>query len=132
MKIVVDTSVIIAAILDEPEKESIVVLTENASLTAPPSLHWEMGNAFSAMFKRKRISLHQAEMALSVYERIPIRFVDVDLAQALHLSKSTGIYAYDAYMLVCARQQKAPLLTLDAGLREAARRTRIKTLEVAG
>jgi predicted nucleic acid-binding protein len=30
------------------------------------------------------------------------------------------LYAYDAYLIVCALQQRAPLLTLDAALGRAA------------
>lgn len=55
MEIVVDTSVIIAVIVDEPEKARLIESTKGASLIAPGSLYWEIGNAFSAMLKRKRI-----------------------------------------------------------------------------
>jgi len=57
MNLVVDTSVIIAVITNEEHKRQLINLSKGADLIAPPSLHWEIGNAFSAMFKRKRISL---------------------------------------------------------------------------
>ena len=57
MKYVVDASVIIAVIANEPEKERLVEITQGADLLAPASVHWEIGNAFSAMIKRGRVSL---------------------------------------------------------------------------
>lgn len=46
MNIVVDASVVIAVVLDEPEKKTIVSNTKNATLIAPNSLHWEMEMPF--------------------------------------------------------------------------------------
>ena len=83
---------------------------------APASVHWEIGNALSAGLKRRRLTLAQGQRALTAYAAIPIRFVDVDLALSLELAAEHGIYAYHAYLLTCALQQRAPLLTLDAGL----------------
>lgn len=40
------------------------------------------------------------------------------------------IYAYDAYFLVCARNQSCALLTLDGGLRTVARAAHISLVEV--
>ncbi len=40
-----------------------------------------------------------------------------------------NLYAYDAYLLSCAIQQKAPLLTLDNGLRYPAQQANVKLLE---
>lgn len=52
MNLVVDTSVIIAVIANEPEEATLVAQTQGADLFAPHSLYWEVGNAFSAMLKR--------------------------------------------------------------------------------
>ena len=60
MDIVIDTSAIIAVIANEPEKEALVELTTGADLIAPRSVHWEIGNAFSAMLRRERIKVEQA------------------------------------------------------------------------
>jgi hypothetical protein len=38
---------------------------------------------------------------------------------------------YDAYLIACARQNGAPLITLDRGLARAARRLGIELLEVS-
>ena len=130
MKIVVDTSVIIAVITNESHKHQLISITRGSDLIAPMCLHWEIGNAFSAMFKRKRASLDQAVNALSNYRNIPINFIDIELKKALELSYSHNIYAYDAYFLVCAIQYKSPILSLDNGLVNIAHKIGIKVIEV--
>jgi predicted nucleic acid-binding protein len=130
MEIVVDTSVLIAVIANEPEKPLLVQLTIGANLVAPASVHWEIGNAFSAMLKRNRITLDEAQQAVSTYHAIPLRLLDIDLAPALNIAAQFNLYAYDAYLLSCALQQKAPLLTLDSGLRYAAQQARVRLVEV--
>ena len=116
MACVIDTSAIIAVLLSEPERAMLVRVTRGTELVAPASVHWEIGNALSAGFKRRRLTLAQGQRALTAYAAIPIRFVDVDLALSLELAAEHALYAYDAYLLTCALQQRAPLLTLDAGL----------------
>ncbi len=128
--IVADTSVLIAAILDEPEKGRLVELTRGATLLAPESHRWELGNAFSAMFKKRSISLRQALAALETYDAIPVRSVDVSLSRALEIADTLGIYAYDAYMIICALDQKAPLLTLDRTLAKHAASSGVTVLEI--
>jgi predicted nucleic acid-binding protein len=73
------------------------------------------------MMKRQRLRLTDATKALELSAAIPLRFVDVDLAEALRLSARLDIYAYDADVIRCARSQRAPLLTLERRLLNAAR-----------
>jgi predicted nucleic acid-binding protein len=128
---VVDTSVIIAVITNEVHKEQLIEATKGADLIAPPSLHWEIGNAFTAMFKRRRISLEQALEALAAYREIPIQFSEIDLDVALKLSSELDIYAYDAYFIACALKHKSSLVTLDNRLMRAAARAGVNIKEVA-
>ena len=130
MDMVVDTSVLIAVIAEEPQKERLVALTQGADLIAPSSVHWEIGNAFSAMLKRNRITLHQALTAMTVYERIPIRFVSVEIAESLKLAAELNIYAYDAYLIRCALKYDVPLITLDRNLASIARESGVALIEV--
>ena len=122
MNLVVDTSVIIAVITNEKHKKQLIEVSKGADLIAPPALHWEIGNAFSAMFKRKKTSLEEALVALAAYRQIPIRFYDIELNTALDLSSKLNVYAYDAYFIGCALRNKCPLVTLDGGLIDAAQR----------
>ncbi len=130
MELVIDTSAIIAVLVRESHRAALIEVTAGADLLAPPSVHWEVGNAFSAMFKRRRLTLRQAHRALEAYRQIPIRFSDVALVQALEVSKDLDIYAYDAYVIACALQHRCALLSLDRGLVEAAARAGIATVEV--
>ena len=96
MNLVVDTSVIIAVIADEPEKPILISKTQGFDLFALRSLYWEIGNAFSAMLKRDRITLDQAKAAVAIYQQILLNLVEIDLEQALELANRHKIYAYDA------------------------------------
>lgn len=128
--IVIDTSAIIAAIAGEPERDLLIKHSQGANLLAPPSVHWEIGNALSAMFKRQRISLTQALKAISAYQQIPIRFVDVELDESLRVADDLGIYAYDAYLIQAASKYRSPLLTLDSYLIECAKKMKARVIEV--
>ena len=130
MNIVVDTSVILAALTSEPERAAILKMTYDRDLLAPASVHWEIGNALSAMIKRGRVNAAQAGDVLKNYERIPIRFVEVSLPAAIDVAASQNIYAYDAYLIVCAREQRCRLISLDRGLLKAAVDTGVGVLEV--
>ncbi len=130
MDIVVDTSVIIAVIVDEPLKKRLIELTTGANLIAPQSVHWEIGNALSAMLKRNRIGVEQAVQAVRIYRQIPIRWVDDELDEALRIAATRHIYAYDAYLIRCAAKYNAPLLSLDQNLVAIAQAEGVKTLEV--
>jgi predicted nucleic acid-binding protein len=130
VEIVIDTSAVLAVIGEQPEKAHLVRLTRGATLVAPESVHWEVGNALSAMFKRKAIGIKEALQLLQAYAAIPIRMVEIGLKQAVELSARWSVYAYDAYVLACAINQGAPLLTLDGGLRERACELKLDVLEV--
>ena len=128
--IVIDTSAVIAVIANEPERPTIVGHTVGVKLAAPASLHWEVGNAFSAMFRRRRITLEQAKLAIRSYEQMMFKFIDTDLSQSLEMSDRLGLYAYDSYVLSCASNLRAPLLTLDRRLAAAAALVGVRVLEV--
>ena len=131
MNITIDTSALISVIGNEPSKSKIIKITRGCSLCAPMSVHWEMGNAFSAMFKRKSLSIDTAKRALKAYREIPIKFIDVPLDQTLEISYSQNMYAYDAYLIQCAQLTSTPLLTLDISLQNNARELGVQLLEVA-
>jgi predicted nucleic acid-binding protein len=131
MEIVVDASVLISVITNEKDKQQLVDITREAELIAPISVHWEIGNAFSAMLKRQRISLEQAVRAIEVYLQIPVRFVEVELINSLAIAGELDIYAYDAYLIRCAEKYRSPLLSLDKRLIQAAKDKKISVLEVS-
>jgi predicted nucleic acid-binding protein len=130
MKLVVDTSVLIAVLTDEPERVKIVGQTKGADLVAPSSVHWEVGNALAAMLKRKRIKREQVRAVLNAYDQIPIRFIDIDLPAALEVAADYDLSAYDAYIIACARENQCGLISLDKGLLHAAMNARVNVVEV--
>jgi predicted nucleic acid-binding protein len=130
MDIIIDTSALMAVIVGEPERDIIVDITTGNSLIGPGSIPWEVGNAFSAMFKQNRITIQEAEKGIEIFKNIPLRFIETDFISSLKLSKKHKIYAYDAYFLDCALRYNAPLLTLDKKLNTMANNLNIKTLEV--
>ena len=87
--------------------------------------------SYSSLLKRGRVTLEQALQAINMYLEIPVRFVEVELANSLELADALGIYAYDAYLLRCAEKYRLPLLTLDKRIVQAANEKGISVLEVA-
>ena len=118
---VVDTSAVLAVLLEEPERIALIAATRGATLYAPPSLPWEVGQALVAQIRRRRRSLPDARRVWDAFQSVPMRLVDVDVGEAMSIATELGLYAYDAYMLELAAQRGLPLLTLDHKLRDAAR-----------
>lgn len=120
---------LIAVITNADCKRRLVEKTVGATLLAPQFVHWEVGHALSAMIKVKRISLAQGREALAAYRDIQVRFLDVDLDDALILAEQLGLYAHGGYIIAVARVQRCPLLSLNRDLLNAARRAGLEVIE---
>lgn len=129
MKIIVDTNVFIAVALNEPEKKIIISLTEGHDLIAPEVLPFEIGNALTAMVKRKTLLADEAVLAWDAIQHIPVDLRRINISAALKIAMQFNIYAYDAYFLECALKQRSPLLTLDRQMIELARKIGIQIME---
>ena len=81
------------------------------------------------MLKQQRVGLVEAHQGLKIFNAIPLRFVRVDLNNAISIAHETKSYAYDAYFLDCAVRHPAPLLTLDRALQRAAMKLGAKLME---
>ena len=130
MSIVIDVSAILAVILHEPERDRIVELVRGCTLVGPGSIPWEIGNAFSSMLKQHRLDLKTAQRGVAIFQSVRIRYISVDMENALSIACANNLYAYDAYFLDCALRLSAPLLTLDRALQRAARNVGVRVLEV--
>ena len=130
MDLTIAASAVMAVILNEPSKPNLLEATRGAELISAPSLPWEIGNALSALFKRRRIDLAQAELALQSFREIPVRLPPLEIESSVVLAERHDVYAYDAYVIECARRYKTPLLSLDRRQCEVARSEGIATLEV--
>lgn len=129
MEVISDTNVFLAVALNEPEKDRIIELTVDAATMAPEILPYEIGNALSAMVKRRQLSQVEALEAEQLAGRIPVRLVGADVQASLHLALTHNIYAYDAYFLQCAQVYSRPLITLDRRMKQVAVEIGIKVLE---
>ena len=96
---------------------------------APEILPYEIGNAVSAMVKRRKLSPVEALKAEKLARRIPVRLVSVDVQASLQLALIHNIYAYDAYFLRCAQVYSRPLITLDRRMKQVAVQIGIKVPE---
>ena len=121
-RLVIDTSALLAVLLNEPARPALIKATEACDLVGAPTLPWEVGNALVAGFRRRRLSASQVRQAWTGYAAVPIRLAEIDIERALAIALETGLYAYDAYVLETARAERLPVLTLDRPLEEAARR----------
>lgn len=129
MKIITDTNIFLAVVLNEPEKDHIIGLSSGVDVVAPEILPYEIGNALSAIHKRKQITDKEALAAQRATEKIPVRLVAIDIQKALQLALEFNIYAYDAYFLQCAMALSSPLLTLDNRMKKVATELGIEVLE---
>ncbi len=129
MNIVSDTNIFLAVVLDEPEKGNIIQATSEANVISPEILHYEIGNALTAMVKRKQLTQDESLSAFEAVRLIPVRLVSVDIQEALKLALEHNIYAYDAYFLQCARNLACSLITLDKRMKKVAYELNIEVVE---
>lgn len=130
--LVVDTSVVLAALLNEPSRADIVRRTRSRRLLAAPSLPWEVGNALVALVRRRRARPAEIAAAWASFLKIPLRFTTCDGAAAMRIAVEYGLYAYDAYVLEAAKSAGAPLLSLDERQVTVAAALGIDVMEIAG
>ncbi len=67
MEVTVEASVLIAVIGDEAEKPILIKKAHEPNLIAPASIHWEVGNAFSACRRWKSISKYRFDTLMLNY-----------------------------------------------------------------
>ena len=128
--IVIDTSAMLAVLLDEPEKQAVVEATMGSVVCAPACLRWEVGTAATAGAKRRRLTPERARQLVTDFEQVTIRELAIDLLRAVDLGLELGIYAYDAYILEAARSSGFPLLALDGPIRRNAKTLGLTLVEL--
>jgi predicted nucleic acid-binding protein len=128
--VVIDTSAILAVLLDEPAKQAVVEATMGTVVCAPVSLRWEVGNAATAGVKKRRLTPERARQLVTDFEQVTIRELPIDLERGVDLGLELGIYAYDAYILEAARSSGFPLLALDGPIRRNAKKLGLSLVEL--
>ena len=129
MKIVADTNTFLAVALEEPEKTQIIQLTVGHDLIAPEVLPFEIGNALTAMIRKRTLDADEVLSAWDAVQAIPVELRRIDIRAALGMASRFNIYAYDAYFIACAAVLRCPLLTLDRQMKTVAREIGIDVLE---
>jgi predicted nucleic acid-binding protein len=129
MKIIADTNTFLAIALEEPEKKKIIQLTVGHDLVAPKVLPFEIGNALTAMMKKRIIEADELTSAWDIVQTIPVELRQIDIRSALEIASRFNIYAYDAYFIECAVSLRCPLLTLDRQMKMVGKNIGINILE---
>jgi len=129
MKIIADTNTFLAVALEEPEKTQIIHLTVGHDLVAPEVLPFEIGNALTAMMKKRTLEADELTSAWDMVQAIPVELRRIDIRSALEIASRFNIYAYDAYFIECAISLRCPLLTLDRRMKMVGKNVGIHILE---
>lgn len=130
MKIVVDTSVILAVLFGEPDRDVILSLTKDCDLVSSETLPFEIANALLRAFRRSKLSAEDAQTVLQSFGKMKVSLQAADHLSVVGLAHDHSIYAYDAFMIEVARSNNCHLFTLDKKMREVARAAGVKVLEV--
>ncbi|MXZ74233.1 MAG: type II toxin-antitoxin system VapC family toxin [Gemmatimonadetes bacterium] len=120
MNMVIDTSAIIASVMRGPERDALAEAASGHVLIAPGFVRWEVCQALSVMIRQKGIDVVEARRGMEILDNIPLRYVEVDMAQVLSIASRMKGVAADAFLLETAIRYNAPLLTLDRSLGRAA------------
>ena len=126
----IDTSALLAVLLDEPEKQAVVNASMGRILCAPASVRWEVGNAATAGVKRRRLTAVRARQLVKDFGKVTLRDLTVDIDRAVDLALELGLYAYDGYILEAARSSGYPLLTLDRTIGSHAQKMGLLVVEI--
>jgi predicted nucleic acid-binding protein len=117
---VVDSSVMCAALFNEPEASQAFAQMAGKSLLAPRLLGYEVVSV--ALKKLQRGAAREAvERALADFLRHAIDIVDPAHDEQFALATRYGLTSYDAAYLWLAAELRAPLLTFDKKLAQAAK-----------
>lgn len=128
--VVVDTSVVLAVLLNEPERNAILKRTRGKRILVAPSLGWEVGNALVALVRRRKADYPAIERAWRSFGQVAFAFTDCNIASSLRLATEAGLCAYDAYVIEAARAAGAALMTLDKKQQAVAVERGVEILEV--
>lgn len=130
MKVVADTNIFIAITLNEPEKQNIINMTKDCDILAPEVIPYEIGNALTALMKKRVLEADEVQSAWHEIQKIEVDLRPVNFTDALEIATKFSIYAYDAYFLSCAKNLKIPLLTLDGQMKSVAEKMGITLMEL--
>lgn len=114
MSVVIDASVALKWVLDEPGKEAAEALLDE-ELIAPALWLLEAANALWKRAKRGDISAEQAKARLEELYNAPVTTtaIETDLAAAADLANALGHPVYDCLYLAAAIREQTHVVTAD-------------------
>lgn len=122
----VDASVALKWVLDEPGSQAAAELLDGRSLSAPPLLATEVANALWVAVRRGQLTGAEAEDALDLILRAPFQPPPSGLAlprRALELAQLLDHPVYDCTYLALAIALERPVVTADRRFAAAASRS---------
>ena len=119
--VVIDCSVFIALLFEEPTFETARQLVADRALHAP----WLLDHEIAGVADKKRragASAEVVETAVALYAGFDVTLHRATPAETLAIASAYAISAYDAAYLAIASRLKMPLITFDHMLGKAAER----------
>jgi len=122
MAIIVDASVALKWVIQEPDSAAAIQLVLDEALAAPEFLFVECANVLWTKVRRGVLSASAARVALAEIEATPIRTTSTRAqAAAAHvIAVELGQSAYDSLYLATAIAERSTLVTADAKFTAAA------------
>ncbi len=119
--VVVDCSVLSAVLWAEPAAEQAQAQLSGRSLHAPGLLRYELANV-ARNKARSGVPPEVARAALEAFAQQKVVLRDIQPERLFDVAQRLSLTAYDAAYLCLAAELRAPLITFDQRLAEAARR----------
>ncbi len=139
-EVVIDASVSLAWLLDEPQSGSALkdlflsAYRREVSVHVPALWHWECGNVLLGIVKRGALLLPEVPGYLELMHYVNPNVDEVPTALVQHatieLAQVTGLSYYDASYVELALRRKAQLATFDGKMKTAAQSLGLTCLEL--
>ena len=120
--VIVDASVALKWVIEEPGADAALALVADETLAAPDLLFIECANVLWVKVRRGQLSMADAKAALAAIEATPIRTIPTRLhvTAAQAIAFDLGQTAYDSLYLAAAVAEQAMLVTADDAFAAAA------------
>jgi predicted nucleic acid-binding protein len=128
--LVVDASIVAAALFDEDGRDEAAALLHGRTLHAPHLLDYEIANVGLKKQRRENVAAAALDSAFEAYARLSIERHAVDATAIAAVAARYELTAYDAAYLCVAEALMAPLATLDGKLAAAARAHLMREREI--
>lgn len=119
-RLVVDASLLAAALFGEAGRDEAEAQMRGRSLCAPALMDYELANVALSKIRARSVSADEARQALDIYGALAIERWDVELAPVVEIGDRFGLTAYDAAYLWLAGRLRVPIATFDGRVGAAA------------